>query len=146
MAERAYYQLRFVAASTGLQQTSCTLNMFTVTASAEKTINLASPPFSTFAKQLLAPDSHYHSQPIGAAMRNAQIPLFRYPSVRCHDGTNVGIFKLSAITSFRPMTESLYTFFVKNDVATLLPISSRGQAASFARTFFQVNGIFPIVT
>jgi hypothetical protein len=146
MAERAYYQLRFVSASAGLRDNSCTLSIFTVMVGAPNTVNLGAPPFSNFAKQILAPDSYAHSQPLGSAMRRANIPLFRYPSVRQTGGVNVGVFKISAITSHRPLTESFYTLLVKNDVATLLPLDSGGSAASFSRTTFAVDGVFPVVS
>jgi len=145
-AERAYYQLRFVSASAGLTDNSCTLNIFSVTAKAANSINLASPPFNAFATKVLAPDSYAHSQPFGTAMRSANIPLFRYPSVRLVGGTNVGIFQMSALTSRNPVTETLYTLLIKDDVATLQPLSSAGTMDSFPRTAFNVNGIFPMVS
>jgi hypothetical protein len=144
MAERAYYQLRFVSASAGLLDNSCTLNIFTVAARAPNTINLASLPFKNFAKEFLAPDSYSHSQPLGAAMRRTNIPLFRYPSVRLDGGTNVGIFQMSAIMSHRPMTETYYTLLVKNDEAILQPLGSSGNTESFPRRAFEVDGIFPV--
>jgi hypothetical protein len=79
-------------------------------------------------------------------MRNANIPLFCYPSVRLVGGTNVGIFQMSAITSRKPLTETLYTLLIQDDVAILQPLSSTGTMDSFPRAAFEVNGIFPIVS
>ena len=75
-------------------------------------------------------------------MRSAKIPIFVEPSVRLAGGTNIGIFRMSVITSRIPLTEPLHTLLIKYDVATSQALSSPGTMDSFSCAAFDVKASF----
>jgi hypothetical protein len=93
-AEVAYYRLRFLAGTrAALAPLLTPLTSFTVRMRTAQGIDLTEPPFAAFEPRICAPHTYAHSQPLGRAMRDAHVELFRFTSARDADGgTNLAAF------------------------------------------------------
>ncbi len=93
-AEVAYYRLLFLEGTqAALEPVSTALTSFTVRMRSARGIDLAAAPFASRTDEISSPVSYEASQPLGRAMRDAQVELFRCPSARdLFGGMNVGAF------------------------------------------------------
>jgi RES domain len=103
-AEVAYYRLVFLEgtrADLGLLTTQ--LTAFTVRAHSTHGIDLVAAPFAAHRRAIANPVRYTTSQALGAAMRAADVELFRYPSARdAKDGVNVGAFTPAVFGGAKP--------------------------------------------
>ena len=103
-AEVAYYRLVFLegtAADLGTVTTQ--LTVFTVHVRTVRGVDLVVPPFASHRAAIASAVSYAQSQALGAAMREAGVEAFRYPSARDPDGgVNVGVFDPAAFGRARP--------------------------------------------
>lgn len=93
-AEVAFYRLLFLEGTEAeLSPLITPLTSFTVRMRSNRAVDLTAPPFAAFADRISAPTTYEFSQPLGQAMREAQVELFRFVSARDADGgTNVAAF------------------------------------------------------
>ncbi len=103
-AEVAYYRLVFLEgtrADLGLVTTQ--LTVFTVRARTTRGIDLVQAPFEAHRRSIASQARYTASQALGAAMREAGVELFRYPSARDGEGgVNVGAFSPDVFGTARP--------------------------------------------
>lgn len=93
-AEVAYYRVLFLeGTAAALEPLHTALTSFTVRLRSERGIDLTLPPFAAYDADISSPRSYRASQPLGRAMRDAAVELFRFRSARdTEGGTNVGAF------------------------------------------------------
>lgn len=105
LAESAYYRLVFWHSmeDAPLPKNKITTehSLFSVNYQTEHGIDLTTPPFSKFNKQLIHQYDYRVSQTLGSHMREAQVQAFNYQSARLK--TNIGI--CTALFSPEPFTE-----------------------------------------
>jgi len=66
-------------------------------------VDLVSPPFDAHRRAIASPTKYASTQALGAAMREAGVELFRYPSARDDEGgVNVGAFSPVVFGSAKP--------------------------------------------
>lgn len=103
-AEVAYYRLVFLEGTRAdLGVVTITLTSFRVSVRSSRGVDLVSPPFASHRRAISSPTSYAETQPLGRAMRDAGVELFRYPSARDpRGGTNVGAFTPAVFGRSRP--------------------------------------------
>lgn len=103
-AEVAYYRLLFLEGTHAeLDLVTTELTAFTVRMRSAHGIDLTAPPFSAHRAQIASPVSYAETQTLGAAMREAGVELFRFPSARDTEvGVNVGVFTPSVFHAATP--------------------------------------------
>lgn len=52
---------------------------------------------------------------------------------------------MSAIITYKSITETYYNLLIKNDKASLQTLGSTGSTASVPRSVFEVDAVFPTV-
>lgn len=106
-AEVAYYRLLFLEGTHAtLDLVTTALTVFTVRVRSDRGIDLASPPFDAHHHDIASPTSYVASQPLGRAMREAGVELFRFPSARdTEHGINVGAFTPAVFHAAAPQHE-----------------------------------------
>jgi hypothetical protein len=146
-AEVAYYRMLFLdGTSAELEPVTAQLTAFTVRARSARGIDLTAPPFDAYRKAIASPTKYDASQPLGSAMREARVELFRFPSAREPGGVNIGIFSPAAFGNAKPRgfetwhcTATRRTVeLAKRDFA-----SWAREMFSFERSVFLVNGVLP---
>jgi hypothetical protein len=111
-----------------------------------RALDLTAAPFADFRAQISAPDSYAESQPLGRAMRDAAIELFRFRSARdAEGGTNVAAF---TPTVFRQATPQHEERWYANANAAAVDFTQGGvgrnrTAFLFLREQFLVGGRLP---
>lgn len=82
-AEVAYYRFVFLDGTIAdVDGLTTQLTAFRVTASSQRGVDLAAPPFDKHRRAIASPSKYSDSQALGAAMRDAGVELFRYHSAR----------------------------------------------------------------
>ncbi len=103
-AEVAYYRLLFLEgthAELGLVTTA--LTAFTVRMWSAHAIDLTEPPFAAHREAIASRTSYAATQPLGRAMREDGVELFRFPSARdVQGGVNVGAFTPTVFHAAQP--------------------------------------------
>ena len=146
-AEVAYYRLLFLeGTSAPLEPVTTQLTAFTVRARSARGIDLTSPPFDAHKRAIASPTRYDASQPLGSAMRDAGIELFRFPSAREPGGVNVGIFDPSVFGNAKPRGfETWHCTATRRQVELARRdfVSWARETFSFARQAFLSNGALP---
>jgi hypothetical protein len=105
-SEVAYYRLLFLEGTRAqLGAVTTQLTAFTVRVRSARGIDLVLPPFDAHRKVIASPTKYASTQALGAAMREAGVELFRYPSARDTSearGVNVGAFSPAVFGSAKP--------------------------------------------
>ncbi len=105
-AEVAYYRLLFLEGTRApLGAVTTQLTAFTVRMRSARSIDLVSAPFDVHRKAIASPTKYASTQALGAAMREAGVELFRYPSARDMTeagGVNVGVFSPAVFGVAKP--------------------------------------------
>jgi len=146
-AEVAYYRFVFLAGTTaGLGPVTTQLTAFTVRARSARGVDLVAPPFDAHRRAIASPTSYTASQALGAAMREAKVELFRYPSARdAEGGVNVGIFSPSVFGGARPRGFETWHCTATNERVELTKRDYFGRETHvFARAEFLVKGELPV--
>ena len=103
-AEVSYYRILFLEGSHAALGTITTaLTAFTADIRTSRGIDLVMPPFDAYRRDIASPSSYQSSQALGAAMRDAGVEAFRYPSARdTEGGINVAAFVPSVFGKSKP--------------------------------------------
>ncbi|MDB4882324.1 MAG: hypothetical protein JWL95_1090 [Gemmatimonadetes bacterium] len=145
-AEVAYYRLLFLEGSrAALGVVTTSLSAFTVRMHSARGVDLVAPPFAAHRKAIASPVSYVSSQALGAAMRDAGVELFRYPSARdAADGVNVAAFTPSVFGTARPHgIETWHCTAERGRVELTKGDFSRRETFTFPREQFLVKGALP---
>lgn len=148
-AEVAYYRLVFLEGTHAeLGAVSTMLTAFRVTARSNRGIDLVSPPFSTHRSKITSPTSYAETQPLGRAMRDAGVELFRYPSARDpRGGTNMGAFSPTVFGRSKPRDFENWQCTATKALVELAKRDYFGrEVRSFPRATFNVDGNLPIAS
>ena len=146
LAEVAYYRLLFLegtGAEVGPVQTD--LTAFRTPLETTRGLDLASSPFERWSRELTSKTSYASTQPLGTAMREAGVEVFRYRSARDREGgINVGVFAPQAFAARRPRELQTWHAWATR---TSVDISRRDyfvrEAYRFPREDFLVRGVLP---
>jgi hypothetical protein len=146
LAETAYYRLLFLEGTTAdLGPLVLELTAFRAAWRTSRGVDLCRAPFDAHREVLAAPDRYGKTQQLGAAMRDAGVEAFRYPSARdVSGGVNVGLFTPRAFASKLPEDPEGWSAvlnreaveFVKRDFVTR-------RVLRFPRTQFEIDGALP---
>jgi len=146
LAEVAYYRLLFLEGTEAdLGPLAADLTAFHVPVRTRRGVDLTAAPFARFRPAVASQTSYAATQPLGTAMREAGVEMFRYRSARDPEGgVAAGLFSPDAFASRRP--RALHTW---RSTATpeVVEFSRRDyferSAFRFARTEFLVDGMLP---
>jgi hypothetical protein len=145
-AETAYYRLLFLdGTEADLGSLTTELTAFSVRVRSARGVDLVSPPFTAHRAAIASPVSYAESQALGAAMREAGVELFRYPSARdSAGGVNVGVFAPSVFGKAQPQAFETWQCTATRERVDFV---TRGFAArgvhEFERGQFLVGGTLP---
>ena len=145
-AEVAYYRLLFIEGThAGLGTVTTPLTAFRATVRTTFGIELDTPPFVTYRDTIASPVSYDESQALGAAMREAGVEAFRYPSARdAEGGVSVGAFTPSMFGRTKPTSlESWYCAASRERVDVTRGDYFTRETFAFARGTFLVDGALP---
>ncbi len=145
-AEVAYYRMLFLAGSSApLEMLLTQLTAFSVRMRSARSVDLTSPPFDVHRRAIASPTRYSATQALGAAMREAGVELFRYPSARdAAGGVNVGAFSPAVFGAAKPARFETWHCMATNDVVELTKRDwSTRETLVFARAEFGVSGILP---
>lgn len=146
-AEVAYYRFLFLAGTEAdLGTLTTALTVFTVHARSSQGVDLLDPPFDVHREAIASPTSYTASQALGAAMREAGVELFRYPSARDPEGgAAVGAFTPSVFGRARPRAIESWQCTVSPEVAEFAKRDYFARDAfAFRRELFLVDGTLPL--
>ena len=103
-AEVSYYRFLFLEGTHAKLGTVTTaLTAFTADIRTSRGIDLVMTPFDAYRREIASPTSYQSSQALGAAMREAGVEAFRYPSARdAEGGINVAAFVPSVFRKSKP--------------------------------------------
>jgi hypothetical protein len=103
-AEVSYYRFLFLEGTHAKLGTVTTaLTAFTADIRTSRGIDLVMTPFDAYRREIASPTSYQSSQALGAAMREAGVEAFRYPSARdAEGGINVAAFVPSVFGKSKP--------------------------------------------
>jgi len=103
-AEVSYYRFLFLEGTHAKLGTVTTaLTEFTADVRTSRGIDLVMTPFDAYRREIASPTSYQSSQALGAAMREAGVEAFRYPSARdAEGGINVAAFVPSVFGKSKP--------------------------------------------
>ena len=146
-AEVAFYRLLFLEGTLAdLGTVTTALTAFRANARSPRGVDLTAGPFTADRATIASPVSYSETQPLGRAMRDAGVDLFRYPSARDSlGGTNLGAFTPAVFGRSKPRDlENWHCTASK----TLVELAKRdyfgGELFSFPRETFLVDGKLPV--
>ena len=145
-AEVAYYRLLFLEGTgAALGVVTTPLTAFTVRMHAVRGIDLVSPPFDAHQRSIASPVRYTASQTLGAAMREAGVELFRYPSARdLEGGVNVGAFLPAVFGTAKPRGfETWHCTATRERVELTKSDYFKRETFAFPRDGFVVDGLLP---
>ncbi len=148
MAEKAFYQLAFINASTAnFGMTSSPMATFSVLLNMINGVKLNEAPFIKFKNKISSPSDYKNSQLLGTRMRESNVDGFTFYSARdVKTGINVGIFKIHAFANKNPDSKSFETWqcnTTKINVEFIQTGSLKDRIFTFSIQDFQVNGRLP---
>jgi hypothetical protein len=146
-AEISYYRLLFLEGSAAtLEPVTAQLTAFTARARSARGIDLTAPPFDAHRRAIASPTRYDASQALGAAMREANVELFRFPSAREPGGVNIGVFSPSVFGNAKPRDFETWHCTATREHVELTRrdfASWAREMFSFERRAFLVNGVLP---
>ncbi|MEP6992010.1 MAG: RES family NAD+ phosphorylase [bacterium] len=145
-AEVAYYRLLFLdGTAANLGTVTTPLTAFTVRVHTTQGIDLVAAPFDAHRKRIASPTRYDATQQLGAAMRDAGVELFRYPSARDADGgVNVGAFTPAVFGAAKPQKfETWHCTATTTRVEFAKRDWSARETFAFPREQFLVDGVLP---
>ncbi|HJU73452.1 MAG TPA: RES family NAD+ phosphorylase [Gemmatimonadaceae bacterium] len=145
-AEVSFYRLVFLEGThADLGTLTTTLTAFRVSARSAKGIDLVAPPFAAHQKAIASPVSYSETQPLGRAMRDAGVALFRYPSARDSGGINVGAFTPAVFGRSKPRDLETWYCTANKQLVELAKRDYFGrEVLAFSRATFLVSGRLPL--
>ena len=145
-AEVAYYRLvLFEGTTADLGVVTTQLTAFTARAHSARGIDLVSTPFDAHRRVVASPSSYAQPQALGAAMRDAGVELFRYPSARdAERGVNIGAFSPAVFGSSKPRGFQTWTCTASRRRVELTKRDYfKRESYTFPREHFLVRGSLP---
>jgi hypothetical protein len=144
-AEVAYYRLVFLEGThADLGTIPTQLTTFSVRARSARGADLVAPPFDTYRRAIASPSTYNATQSLGAAMRQAAVELFRFPSSRDPGGVNIGAFTPSVFGNARPRDlETWHCTASRARVEFTTRDYFKREAILFVREQFLVGGVLP---
>ncbi len=146
-AEVSYYRLLFLeGTSASIEPVTTQLTAFTVRARSSRGIDLTRPPFDAHKRAIASPAKYDATQPLGSAMRESAVDLFRFPSAREPGGVNVGIFNPAVFGNAKPRGFETWHCIASRQQVELARrdfASWARETFSFQRQAFLVNGALP---
>jgi len=125
MAETAYYRLLFQEGTeVDLGTVTTEMSAFQASYRTGRGVDLSRAPFDRYYDAIASRDSYDATKPLGRAMRNDRIELFRFPSARDpRPGVNVGIFHPKALSrtlasgpeNWHVVATRFYVEFIRKD-------------------------------
>jgi hypothetical protein len=146
-AEVAFYRLVFLEGTQAdLGTLSSELTTFRVNVRSKRAIDLTAAPFAKHRAAIASPISYAESQPLGRAMREVGIELFRYPSARDpHGGVNVAAFTPVVFGRSRPRDFETWQCTANKTTVEFVKREYFGRDLfTFSRETFLVGGRLPI--
>jgi hypothetical protein len=145
-AEVAYYRLVFLEGTRAdLGDVITQLTAFRVHARTKHGIDLTRPPFASHRRTIASPDSYAATQSLGAAMRDAGVELFRFPSARDpQHGANVAAFTPAVFGKAVPRDLETWHCTADRERVELTKRDYFGREShAFSRVVFLVDGSLP---
>jgi hypothetical protein len=144
-AEVAYYRLLFLEGTTAdLDIVATDLTAFRILVRTKRGIDLTSAPFAAHVSSIASPVSYAATQTLGAAMREAGVAAFRYPSARAAGGVNVGAFEPRVFGRRQPERfESWHCTTTRSLVEFTRRDFHRRASHAYPRDQFLVDGLLP---
>ena len=145
-AEVAYYRLLFLEGTRALLGTVTTaLTAFTARVRTERGIDLVVSPFDEYKHAIASPTSYASSQSLGAAMREAGVEAFRYPSARDREGgINVGVFAASVFGNTKPKSIETWHCSASRELVEITQADYfKRDSFAFPRAQFLAKGALP---
>lgn len=149
-AEVAYYRLLFLEGThAALAPLHTALTSFTVRLRSERGVDLTLPPFAAYDADIASPQSYQASQPLGRAMRDATVELFRFRSARdAEGGTNIGAFTAAVFHRATPQHLERWHATATREAVDFVRGDARRPRTTylFPRGQYLVDGVLPVVT
>lgn len=145
-AETSYYRLLFLEGTAAdLGPLVLEFSAFRVPVRTGKGVDLCRPPFDALRERIAAPNRYDETQALGAAMREAGVEAFRYPSARDRGGgANVALFSPRAFGASVPETPEAWTGVAdRNGVEFTKKDFFARRTLRFPREDFLVQGALP---
>ena len=145
LAEVAYYRLVFLAGTAAeLGTVAVELSAFRAAVHTRRGVDLTLPPFAAHRARISSKTTYAASQPLGRAMREAQVEAFLYVSARDPERRkNVGLFA-PAFARRRPTVPSSWVCMATRDRVEISKKDVfRKQRHAFERSAFEVGGVLP---
>lgn len=146
LAETAYYRLVFWYGMAQPPPSGHFLTqhtMFAARFSTQHGLRLQAPPFDDYAAVLQHPADYTHTQPLGAAMREAGVAAFEYASARDPaQGINVALFHAKTLTTKQPIHQHPWLCETNGQLVLFNSVESSG-VHRFIVEQFLVGGRFP---
>ncbi|HVZ86858.1 MAG TPA: RES family NAD+ phosphorylase [Polyangia bacterium] len=146
LAEKAYYQLVFVAGTTAvLENLNCLWSAFRAKIATARGVDLTAAPFARFETAISSPTSYAATQALGAGMRAAGVEACLFRSARCpKHGTAVALFQ-PAFASPHPLGAAQTWRCVVTAAGCEVSQTNLGdpQVLVFSRAQFEVGGRLP---
>jgi hypothetical protein len=118
---------------------------FSAELAAERSLDLRAEPFRRHEAQISSPSSYAESQPLGSAMREAGIDVFRYRSARDPSGgTCVGAFSCGVFRR-EPRKFTTLRCYVARAGVEFSHLVRGPRPYLFERTAFELDGRLPPV-
>jgi hypothetical protein len=146
LAEVAYYRLVFLeGTSADLGTVTTQLTLFRVHARSQRGVDLTASPFDAYRDAIASPVSYAEAQALGAAMREADVELARYPSARDPDGgANVAAFSPDVFGRAKPRELETWHCTATPELVEFAKQDYFGrELLSLARGIFLVEGRLP---
>ncbi len=120
-AEVAYYRLLFLEGTEAdLGSVETDLSAFRVPVETRRGVDLTRSPFEAWRSRIASRTSYEATQPLGKAMREAEVEAFRYFSARDPDaGRNVGLISPKAFAARRPRRLETWRCFASRSTVEL---------------------------
>jgi len=144
-AEVAYYRLVFLeGTSADLGVLTNPLTAFRVNARTRRGVRLERAPFDAHRRAIASPSKYAATQTLGAAMREASVELFTYPSARHAGGVNVAAFTPAVFGRNRPRDLQPWHCMATRVAVEVTKRDYFGRAEfTFGRETFLVDGELP---
>ncbi len=145
-AEVAYYRLLFLdGTQASLGTVTTPLTAFTARVRTARGVDLVAPPFDAHRRAIASPTRYTSSQALGAAMRNAGVEAFRYPSARdVEGGVNTAAFVPSVFGNTKPKSfETWHCAASRERVDVTQGDYFKRDKYAVPRTQFLVRGALP---
>ncbi|WP_018950521.1 RES family NAD+ phosphorylase [Thioalkalivibrio sp. ALMg11] len=146
LAEAAYYRFVFWhgMATPPPRKLDTQHTLFAARYQSPNGLQLHQPPFAEHADLLRHPADYQATQSLGAALREAGIVLFEYPSARDHEaGLNLGLFNARPFTRNKPTRQDPWLCQLTADHVRFLKPRD-GALHDFPLTQFHFQGRLPL--